>query len=262
MSVSKLTAIAIGAHPDDIEFHMAGTLLLLKDAGVDIHMWNLANGSCGTMVHSYDQIVRMRWQEAQDSACEAGATIYPPVVDDLRIFYTAELIARVTAVIRRVKPDIILTHPPQDYMEDHMNTCRLVVTGAFARGMPNFASHPPEPIWTGQTVIYHTVPHGLEDGLRRPFQPELYVDISSTLARKRAMLAKHRSQKDWLDASQGMDSYLIEMESTGRILGQQSGHFEYAEAWRRHAHLGFASREADPLRTVLGSQHCLVVTTN
>mgnify|MGYP005841370175 FL=1 len=251
MSAHKLTALAIGAHPDDIEFHMAGTLLLLKDAGADIHMWNLANGCCGTMVYTYDQIVQMRWQEAQDSAREAGAAIYPPVVDDLCIFYTAEMIARVAAVIRQVKPDVILTHPPQDYMEDHMNTCRLVVTGAFARGMPNFATRPPQAIWTGETVIYHAMPHGLEDGLRQPVQPEFYVDIGSTLARKRSLLAKHRSQKEWLDASQGMDSYLVEMENAGRAVGRRSGRFEYAEGWRRHLHLGFAAREADPLRAVL-----------
>ena len=41
-------AIAIGAHPDDIEFYMAGTLLLLKQAGYAIHYMTLANGNCGS----------------------------------------------------------------------------------------------------------------------------------------------------------------------------------------------------------------------
>jgi LmbE family N-acetylglucosaminyl deacetylase len=254
MSIHKLTALAVSAHPDDIEFHMAGTLLLLKEAGADIHMWNLANGGCGTVIYSYGQIVRIRWEEAQESAREAGASIYPPLVDDLCIFYTAEMIARVAAAIRRVKPDIILTHPPLDYMEDHMNTCRLVVTGAFARGMPNFATHPPEAIWMGETVIYHAMPHGLQDGLRQPVRPEVYVDIGAVLARKRSLLAKHRSQKEWLDASQGMDSYLVAMEDAGRVLGQRSGRFEYAEGWRRHLHLGLAAPEADPLRAALGDR--------
>lgn len=254
MSTQNLTALAVCAHPDDIEFNMMGTLLLLREAGADIHMWNLANGGCGTMVYSYDQIVRMRWEEAQESAREAGASIYPPLVDDMGIFYTIELIARVAAVIRRVKPDIILTHPPVDYMEDHMNTCRLVVSGAFARGMPNFATHPPEDIWTGETVIYHAMPHGMLDGMRQPVRPELYVDIGAVLARKRSLLAKHRSQKEWLDASQGMDSYLANMEDTARIVGQRSGRFAFAEGWRRHLHLGFAASNADPLRATLGDR--------
>ena len=39
-------AFAIAAHPDDIEFQMAGTLILLQRAGYEIHYMNIANGSC------------------------------------------------------------------------------------------------------------------------------------------------------------------------------------------------------------------------
>ena len=42
------SAIAIAAHPDDIEFYMAGTLLLLKQAGWKIHYLNLSSGNCGS----------------------------------------------------------------------------------------------------------------------------------------------------------------------------------------------------------------------
>ena len=41
-------AFAIAAHPDDIEFVMAGTLLQLRDAGYEIHYLNIANGCCGS----------------------------------------------------------------------------------------------------------------------------------------------------------------------------------------------------------------------
>src|SRR5438105_5218145 len=121
MNTTKLVALAAVAHPDDIEFMMAGTLLLLKEAGAEIHMWNLANGGCGTVTYSYEDIIRMRWEEAQAAAKVAGATMHPPLVDDLAIVYSPELLARVTAVIRQIQPTIILTQSPQDYMEDHMN---------------------------------------------------------------------------------------------------------------------------------------------
>lgn len=254
MDTHPLTVLAIVAHPDDIEFQMAGTLLLLKDAGADIHMWNLANGCYGSTIYSYEQIVPMRWAEAQAAAHEAGAAIYAPLVDDLGIFYTAELIAQVAAVVRLVQPAIILTHPPQDYMEDHMNTCRLVVTAAFIRGAPNYQTNPPVDAWMGETVIYHAMPTGLRDPLRQRVQPEFYVDIGATLARKRSMLAKHASQKAWLDSSQGMDSYLAEMENSSREVGVMSGRFDYAEGWRRHQHRGFASKDADPLQAALGDK--------
>ena len=43
------TAIAVAAHPDDIEFVMAGTLCLLREAGYAIHYLNVATGSCGSL---------------------------------------------------------------------------------------------------------------------------------------------------------------------------------------------------------------------
>jgi N-acetylglucosamine malate deacetylase 1 len=254
MDAKKLTVLAIVAHPDDIEFNMAGTLLLLNDVGADIHMWNLANGCYGSVTHPYQNIIDIRWKEAQAAAHEAGATIHPPIVDDLGIVYEPALIARVAAVVREVKPDIVFTHSPQDYMEDHMNACRLAVTGAFTRGMPNYGTYPPVEAWYGDVTIYHVMPHGMRDPLRRLIRPGQYVDITSTLARKRSMLAQHRSQKEWLDVSQGMDSYLVDMENSSRQLGQLSGRFEYAEGWRRHAHLGFSAKELDPLTDALGDK--------
>ena len=69
---------------------------------------------------------------------------------------------------------------------------------------------------------------------------------------KRESLAAHRSQKDWLDKSQGMDSYLISMDEMSAEVGKQSGKFAHAEGWRRHSHLGFSTKEKDPLKEVLG----------
>lgn len=254
MSTKPLTALAVVAHPDDIEFVMAGTLLLLKETGADIHMWNLANGCLGSMVHSHYDIARIRWEEAQAAARLAGATMHAPIVDDLGIYYTPELIARVASVIRSVKPDIILTHSPQDYMEDHMITARLMVTGAFIRSAPNYATVPPVPHWEGDTVIYHAMPHGLRGPLRERIRAELYVDIGTTLARKKEMLAAHVSQQAWLDSTQGMNSFVAEMETMCVEVGQMSRRFTYAEGFRRHLHLGFASEAADPLRDALGDK--------
>jgi hypothetical protein len=138
-------------------------------------------------------------------------------------------------------------------MEDHANTCRLVVTAAFARGMRNYVTAPPVAPWASDTVLYHAMPHGLRDGLRRLIVPGLYVDIGAVLETKREMLSQHHTQKDWLDVSQGMGSYVHEMENMAQQVGAMSGRFDYAEGWRRHSHLGFASAEADPLRDLLGA---------
>jgi len=71
------------------------------------------------------------------------------------------------------------------------------------------------------------------------------------LARKRAMLACHASQKEWLDVTQGMDAYLDEMERMSREVGRMSGKHEFAEGWRRHSHLGFGPEDFDPISDLL-----------
>lgn len=245
------TAFAVCAHPDDIEFMMAGTLLLLRDAGYAIHYMTVADGSGGSMTMDPETTARVRRAEAMEAAAAAGATFHESLCPDMEIVYSLELLRWLAAVMREVAPEIILTHPPADYMEDHMNTCRLVVTAAFARGFPNFRVEPHREPVQQSVSIYHAMPYGLRDPLGRPAQCDFYVDIESVLAEKRAMLACHRSQKEWLDASQGIDAYLTHMEGMGRATGLRSGRFTFAEGWTRHLPLGFAPDSVNPLRTVL-----------
>lgn len=136
-------------------------------------------------------------------------------------------------------------------MEDHVNACRLAVTAAFSRGMHNYMVDPPANPISKDVVIYHAQPHGNKDALNKLIYPDYYIDISSVLKEKTAMLAEHKSQKHWLDVSQGFDSYLNTMKHLGREMGQLSGQFEYAEGWRRHNPLGFCTVDANPLADLL-----------
>lgn len=241
------TAFAIGAHPDDIEFMMAGTLMLLKEAGYEIHYMNVANGSCGTNKYDRDTIVAMRREEAMAAAQSIGAVFHESLVNDIEIFYEREILLKLGSIVRQVAPEIILTHSPNDYMEDHSNTCRLAVTAAFCRGMINFPVEPAHKVTNQEVTIYHAMPHSLCGPLREPVQPDMFVDVSSVIGQKKKTLVMHKSQKDWLDESQGMDSYIKEMVGIAEKIGKLSNKFKYAESWRRHLHLGFCSAEADPL---------------
>ena len=249
----SFAVLAIGAHPDDIEFLMAGTLLRLKEAGAELHMWNLCNGCYGSAVLSdKEEVARIRGEEAKASAAIAGAAIYPPIADDVALFYEWPHILRVAAVVRTVKPRIILTLSPRDYMEDHQNAGRLAVTGAFVHGIKPIETDPPTDPWPGECAVYHALPYALRDNLRQAVRAGQYVDIAPVLATKREMLARHRSQKEWLDVSQGIDSYLTNMEEQSRTVGRLSGRFTYAEGWRRHLHVGFSAEDSDPLAEMLG----------
>lgn len=82
------------------------------------------------------------------------------------------------------------------------------------------------------------------------------MNTASVHSRKRTALAAHASQKEWLDVSQGMESYLISLDEGDAQVGQWSGRFAQAEGWTRHLHLGFGAEADDPLREALGTSLC------
>lgn len=256
MSDQNKTAIAIFAHPDDIEFGAAGTLMLLKEAGWETHYMNVSSGNCGSTAMDAQTTRIARAREARSASEILGAAWHGPIADDLQIFFTIESLRKVAAIIRDVNPRVVLTHGPSDYMEDHMNTCRLAVTAAFSRGMSNFHTDPPLACAaSGDVTVYHAQPHGNCDPLRKKIIPGAFVDTSSVHQRKREALSAHTSQKEWLDQSQGMDSYINTMEELSREVGSMSGKFEIAEGWRRHLHLGFSANDDDPLAEALGDKY-------
>jgi len=247
-------AFAVGAHPDDIEFGMGGTLLLLGQAGFELHYMDIANGCYGSATMTKQETANVRTQESREAAAVLGAVYHEPIVDDLNVFYAQDLIMKLCAVVRQVNPSILLIHSPQDYMEDHMTACRLAVTAAFCRNIPNYPVDPPVEAVDSHVALYHATPIELTDQLRNPIQPELFVNVASVLPRVRQALACHRSQKEWLDATQGMDSYLDSMVKMAAKVGRMSGRFQYAEGWRGHSLRGFGPEGFDPLSEALGDQ--------
>ncbi|MEE2706469.1 MAG: PIG-L family deacetylase [Planctomycetota bacterium] len=248
------TVFAIAAHPDDIEFLMSGTLMLLKEAGYTVHYMNVANGCCGTTEYDRETIAQIRCEEGRAAAENIGAVFHDSICNDLEIFYDRVTLAKLTAIVREVAPEILLTHSPVDYMEDHTNTCRLSVTAAFCRGMPNFPVEPPTPTNDHAVTVYHAQPYFNRDPLRTVVRPDFYVDVTDLIERKTEMLCHHKSQKNWLDESQGVDSYLNTLRELNAEIGQMSGKFQYAEGWRRHLHIGFCDEEDDPLTTELAAR--------
>jgi LmbE family N-acetylglucosaminyl deacetylase len=234
---------------------MAGTLCLLREAGWQIHYLNVSNGNLGSLKGSAAATARTRRKEARAAAALLAAVWHAPLCSDLKIFYDTPTLRRLCAIVREVAPAVILTQSPQDYMEDHVNTARLTVTAAFSRGVPNYRSTPRRPPVFTDVTIYHASPHGLRDTLRRRVHPGAFVNTTSVHEQKRAALACHASQRQWLDASQGMDNYIGTMDAFSRELGRLSRRFRHAEGWRRHSHWGFGAEDADPLASALGSRY-------
>jgi LmbE family N-acetylglucosaminyl deacetylase len=251
----KKVALAVGAHPDDVEFMMAGTLALLGEAGYELHIFTVGNGNCGTAVYEHNDICRIRAAEGHEAAKVIAATYHEGLVNDIEIFYEEKVLREVTHLVRRLQPEIVLTHSPNDYMEDHQNTCRLMVSACFCRGMRNWLSVPALPPTFQDCYIYHCNPHGNHDGMRNLVVPSLYVDITEQIETKENMLRCHASQKEWLDTSQGMDSYLITMREICAEMGRMAPNpVPYAEGFRQHMHGGLSAQDGDPLRDILGDK--------
>lgn len=248
------SVLAIAAHPDDIEFVMAGTLMHLVDRGWKAHYLNIANGCCGSMEWPPEKTASIRLEEARRAAVSLQAEFYPPLCDDLQIRYSPELLARVAAIVRLANPSIVLTHSPIDYMADHEQACQLAVGAAFVKGVPNFSSMPLVPAVAGDVAIYHAQPHGNRTPLGDRVLPSLAVDVSRWRVRKGEVLSLHASQKDWLDATQGMESYVKTMEQLGDELGGWLGKTGLWEGWRQRLHLGYGPQGWDPLGDEL--KHC------
>ena len=224
----------------------------LAEAGYDLHYFVPARAIAERWTWDPRIYARPRSGSPQGGR-DPWSDLYPSIVDDLELIYNVENLRKVAAVVRQAEPSIVLTHSPEDYMEDHMNASRLAVTAAFAREMPNFTTDPIVGEMEGEVAVYHAMPHQLIDQLRQPVVPDFLIDTGSVQETKRKALAAHASQKEWLDRTQGMDSYLQTMDALSLEVGRFSGRTMQAEGWRRHSHMGFSAQpDFDPLQDALG----------
>src|SRR5207249_2781212 len=123
--------LAIHAHPDDIEFQCAGTLALLAAGGHSIAIVTMTPGDCGSRELGPEEIAAVRREEARRSAAMLPSVYECLEFRDLSIVIDNDAKRRVTECIRRHRPDIVITAPPVDYMDDHEATSRLVRDGCF-----------------------------------------------------------------------------------------------------------------------------------
>ena len=251
MSGTAARILAIHAHPDDIEFQCAGTLALLKQKGCDIILATMTPGDCGSAELPPDEIAAIRRREAQASADLLGADYHCLEFRDLCITHDNDGRRRVTELLRKTRPDIVLTAPPVDYMSDHEMTSRLVRDACFAASVPNYATQQWDPAAPLNHIphLYFVDPIEGVDHFGRPVPPEFLIDISSTFELKLQMLACHDSQRAWLRAQHGIDEYLDSCRRWSATRGREIG-AEYGEAFTQYK--GHPYPTDNRLLTILG----------
>lgn len=194
-----MRVLAIMCHPDDMELNCAGTLLKYKKAGHTVIACHVANGNMGHYTIMPEELRQIRLAEAQRAGQIAGYEIVTADIGDLTVNSASEeQLDKIIKVIRYAKPDVIITHSPDDYCSDHVETSKLVFNASFSASCPHFK---PELGEATDVVPIYYAEH--DDGIG--FVPTEYVDITEEMDIKEEMLKCHESQLKWLLEHDGID---------------------------------------------------------
>ena len=215
--------LAVGAHPDDLEILCAGTLAKYAAQGHHVTMAVATNGEVGSSTLSKAEIAQIRSAEAAASAAVIGADFIWMNYPDEFLFSDAAARLNFLNMVRKARPDVILTHAPADYHPDHRTAGQIIWDIRVMTTVPNIRTE--EPVCDAIPEIYYfdTIA-GID------FVPQYYVDITEAFETKKRMLACHKSQASWLEDQYEM-SYLDFIEYVGRYRGLQCG-ARYAECFQ------------------------------
>jgi LmbE family N-acetylglucosaminyl deacetylase len=164
--MEKVNILAIGAHPDDIEFGCGGTLVKYAQKGHRLFLLVMTKGGLGAESAK-------REAEQMDSKKILGAEeIYWGGYEDSQLMVDTELIGKIENVIKEVKPDFIFCNFLDDTHQDHRHLAQAIMSAT--RYIRN--------------VLFYEGP------TTQNFKPHVFVDIADTLDRKLQALKAHRSQ--------------------------------------------------------------------
>ena len=244
------TILAIGAHPDDIEILCAGTLALLHEQQWRIEFATMTPGDCGSTSLSREAISGIRKAEATASAEMLGGNYHCMECDDIFVTYDRPTLLKVIKLIRRVRPTIVFTMSPQDYMIDHEATSAVVRTACFSAGIRNIETDEAEPFMK-MPYLYYFDPIDGKDILGTEIRATTIVNISRTMQTKEKMFRCHESQQSWLQAHHEIDDYInSSLKQLSAKRGKEIG-AAFAEGFRQH--LGHAFPRDNILKQELGN---------
>jgi LmbE family N-acetylglucosaminyl deacetylase len=226
--------LAVHAHPDDLELLAGGTLALLSARGCEVVMVTATAGEGGSAEYPSDETGRLRQAEAAAAAALIGADYRCLGFPDLGVFNDDASRRTVTELLRAVRPDIVLTGSPVDYHPDHEAVSQLVRDACFAAPVMNYRTGPSREL-DGIPHLYFADAIGGRDRSGQWLKPDFVIDVGTTFATKRAMLAEHRSQAAWVAKQHGVTDQLGDLERWTRRVARDFP-AEFAEGFRQYRH--------------------------
>ena len=225
--------VCIHAHPDDAEILAGGTLALLAGFGHEVTIVTMTAGDGGSDQYGPAEISEIRTREALAAAKTIGAGYHCAGFQDLAIFNDDPSRRRVTQILRELRPDVLLTASPSDYLCDHEATSHLVRDAAFACAVPNYRTGTETAPLAQIPHLYFVDPIESVDRSGAVVKPDFVVNVGSVLETKKRMLAAHESQRAWLRRQHNIDDYLLSMVRWTRAAGARAG-IEYGEGFRQY----------------------------
>lgn len=221
-----MNILAIGCHPDDLEVGCGGTLAKYVNQGHNVVMCHVANGDMGHVMIMPEELKELRIREAKKAGELIGASeVINLDIGDLKVnSCDRNTVDKVIDVIRYVKPDIIITHSPEDYMKDHLEVSKIVFEASFSSSVSHWNTN--HPIYPKIVPIYY-----MDTLAGVNFLPTEYVDISSTIETKIESLNCHQTQIKWMMDHDKID-FLDFVRTVCKFRGLQCG-VPYAEGYRR-----------------------------
>ncbi|WP_266081383.1 PIG-L deacetylase family protein [Haladaptatus caseinilyticus] len=199
MSRESIRVLVVGAHPDDCDLKAGGIACKYSDNGHDVRFVSMTNGEAGHHGLGGRELIRRRYEEGKAAAAVADAEFETLDVPDGKLQPSLENRGRLIERIRQFRPDLVLTHRPNDYHPDHRYTAQLVRDAAYLVAVPKI--RPGTPALDENPVFAY-----MSDTFERPypFSPDVVIDIDDTADRKFKMLDCHESQMyEWLPSVEG-----------------------------------------------------------
>lgn len=187
--MKKWNIMVIGAHPDDCEGGCGGTALKYRQAGCRVTFVSMTDGSAGHQTMKRGELAAVRAVEAETSAALVGADSVVLHHPDGALEASIPVREELLRLIRRISPDLIITHRLNDYHPDHRRTAELVQDSSYLVMVP--AVCPDTPAMNFQPAIFF-----MYDTFRRPypFAPDIAVRTDDVVSTKIQMFSCHKSQ--------------------------------------------------------------------
>ncbi len=215
----QVDILAFGAHSDDVEIGMGGTLAKYASEGKRIVICDITEAEL-----SSNGTVPLRKEEALKAAQLLGAYKRETLdVPDRGIYISEENIEKVVNVIRKYKPKAIFAPFEQDRHPDHGNASRLIKEAFFSAGIRKYKS----------SIPAHKAGHLYFYMINGFHKPQFVVDIEPYMKTKIRSLEAYSSQ--FTQGSDGVSTPLTEgyveaVEARERMMGKEAG-LRYAEGF-------------------------------